>query len=569
MLECLNNKNIFKDINELKKYVKNTNYKYKDQVLSYLVQVLNGKCKLFCDIDVLKNIIDIAIYNQNKSSFLDCINLSIQIYEENMPLEPTNDNLKDFYNFYNALINLNVSNFSEGKQTINTINNIYHSFENKNLFFRLLKEIENNTDIPKERKIYLDCLDWYIEEARIYYHDEYAYLKTLSNLLYNYSDNFDENINLNLEQIRLDKKLAGIYDIDDGKIKELESKIKYLEDMLSKTDKGVNTLNKKYEDLSNNGLPNFKDNIALFNEVFNNQETILTTKLQTINNHFKICTNDHSWLTNDVVNTFGLEYIANTNLNAQTFISYIVNNNLLGKWQELLKINPELSFDTTYLWFNNKTIDILGLDYLAHTTKDTQQTISKYSKRRLNLLKEIITINPNFQFYNYPYLNFYRRKIINYHTTKILGNDYIANTTKNQMLSIMTFYVAKKPHMLLKLKDILTLEPNFAIMVDGFESYQMKNLRYIIDNSSREETIKLLSDKKYCEILLQYHFEFIAELFFLSYNSRTEMLSNSYNNNNYVENYKTLKKFVKKEKKWQLYRKTFPKEKPFGMDIEY
>lgn len=571
MLEHLDSKKIFKDINELKKYIKNINYKYKNQVLLYLNEILSGKCKLYCNIDVLKNIIDIAISHQDNSDFINCIQLSEYLYLKNLPIEPTENLLKEFYNLYDALINFNFNSLVNDKQIINDANNIYHSFENKNLFFQLLKKLEDITNSSITCGDYLFYLRDYIDNSRIYYHDEYTYLKTLNNLLNDYDeDNSDEeNFKLNSNQLRLDKKLAGIYDVDDEKIKELETKIKILENMLSKTDKGVNILNKKYEDLSNNGLPDFKDNIALFNELFNNQETILITKLQSINDNFKILTDDRTWLTNDVVNTFGLKYVANTNFDDQTFINYIVKNNLLEKWQELLKINPELNFETSYFWFNNKTVDILGLDYLAHTTKYTQEQISKYSKRRLNLLKEIIMINPNFQFYNYPYLNSYKRKIINYHTTKTLGIDYIANVNKNQMLSIMTFYVAKKPNMLLKLKEILKLEPNFAIMFDDFTSWGMKNLRYIINNSSREEIIKLLSDKKYCRILIHYNFAFIEELFFLSYNSRTEMLSNSYNKDNYVEDYKTLKKFVIKEKKGKLYRKTFPKNKCHMMDIEY
>lgn len=568
MLEYLDSKKISKDVRELIQYTKNTNYKYKNQVLDYLNTILNGRCTLYCNIDVLKNIIDIAIFNQDSMEFYNCNKIAVYIYNKNVPIEPTKICLKDFYNLYNSLINFKFSDSGEYQPIVDTINDIYHSFENKELFFQLLKEVENIVEVPA-RKNYLCCLDYYIEEARIFYHDEYAYLKTLINLLYAYDDDYNKNINLNHEQIRLDKKLAGIYDIDEEKIKELETKIKLLEDMLEKSNKKINELNKKCDDLGNNNILNFNDNISLFNAIFNSQETILMTKFQTINNNFKIHTDDRLWLTNDVVNTFGLEYVANTNLDDQTFISYIVKNNLLEKWQELLKINSELNFGTSYFWFNNKTIDILGLDYLAHTTKDTQEQISKYSKRRLNLLKEIITINPKFQFYNYPYLNFYKRKIINYHTTKILGMDYIANVNKNQMLSIMTFYVAKKPNMLLKLKEILTLEPNFAIMFDDFNFWGMKNLHYIINNSSREEIIKLLSDKKYCRILTHYNFNFIEELFFLSYNSRTEMLSNSYNNDNYCEDYKTLKKFVRKEKKEKLYHKTFPKNKCHGMDIEY
>lgn len=507
MLNYLDNKTLSKNIKELMHYVKNTNYKYKNEIIHYLTEILNNNYQLYCDIDTFKNILNIIILNNQNSDFLEANILAQHIYKTNVPLEPTDIDLKNFYNLYNVLLKSNYNTIFKSAEMFINISDIYNSFENKNLVLFLFERIGNIPSPKININNCLDCIKDYVIKSRIYYTDEHAYLNVIINLLNSYffnneinSEDYEKNKKLNIEQLRLDKKLAGIYDIDEEKIKELEEKIKILEDKIDKSSKDIFTLNKNSEVLKENSDINFIKNIYLFNKIFNSQEDILITKLQTINPEFKVFTNNKKWFTIYVINTFGFEFVANSNIYQQEFISYIVNNNLLEKWKELLIINPNFNFNENIFWFKEDTIRILGIEYLANTSLNTQRVISEFSNMQLELLKKILSINPKFEFYQYPFLEINYRLIIDNYVFDKLGIEYIANASLEQILTVFAFYHSNCDY-LSKLEKILILNSKFSINFKSNISPTDKSLTTFIKNNNETELIQFLSNENCCRVI--------------------------------------------------------------------
>lgn len=570
MLEYLYDKNTNKKIKELITYINSLNIKGKKEIIDYLTLALKDRYRLYCDIDVFKNIINITLPYLKNNKFIYFNSLAKKLYKTNLPLEPTEIDLKNFYNFYSVLVEFNFIDLLVTDDVIEDCNSIFYSFQNKNLVINLFKEILKKKKInekmdktmPGQIVVNLvkciNDLKIYIYESKMYYNDEYSYLSVIINLLNNYqfSDKISDNKNyLKIEeqnkelinnQLKFDKKLSGIYDVDEEKIQELEKKIKTLESMLLESDKKVKNLNQKCDELNTNGIINFEKNTSLFNELFNSQEAILITKLKTINNEFKVAIDDRNWLTNDVINIFGSTYIANTTYREQNFISYIFNNNLLEKWKELLNINPNLNFNTDYIWFNDETINILGLEYLAHTSWYAQAQIARFSVEELNLLKEILNLNPNFDFHDTFKFSLNYKYIINNNVFKTLGKEYVAYASNDEKFLIYSFHQDEYDN-LLKLKNILNINPNFLINISDYEDIswvKFDSLINFIQNSNEQDIIEFLSNEDYIHKILGSN-DFIEYFCFLSHNSKLKWLSNYTDSYGYDLN--SLKKLEKLE----------------------
>ncbi len=560
MLEYLYGKTLNKDIKELINYVKRTGYKYKNETVDYLTGIINKKYQLYCDINIFKNILNIIMLNQQNSGFIDDNVLAQNLYKTNVPLEPTDTDLKNFYNLYNVLLKSNYNTIFKSFEIFINISNIYNSFENKNIALLLFERIGNIPSPKININGCLDCISDYVIKSRIYYTDEHAYFNAIINLLNSYffdneinTEYYEKNKKLNIEQLKLDKKLAGVYDIDEEKIKELEEKIKILEDKIDKSNKDILTLNQNCEDLKENSGINSNENLSLFNELFNKEESILIAKLKTINNNFKIKISNRDWLTKTVVDTFGFNFVANSDSSEQKFISYIVNNNLLEKWKELFTINPNFTFYSQESWFNDETIRILGIEYLANTSKNTQSVISDFSNDQLELLKNILSINPKFEFYTYPFVIINYNWIIDNYVFDKVGIKYIANASLDQILSVMAFYHHNSDN-LSKLQKVLILKPEFSINFKSSICPLEDGLETFIKNSDEEEIIQFLSSEISCKHIRNKTSQYIECFCALSDASKIKLIMNSTNDDSDYKMLKTLGKLDKAKKLLKVFK---------------
>lgn len=545
-------------LKDLKNNLNISNYNFKKELTDYFSDLKKGKEELFCDINTLEHILKIIV--QRNLNFNDNIFIAKYLYQKNVTYIPEENELKNYLNMFDALSKIISQNDlladSHLESTVENINQIYSLFENKNLVTNLFisKEIKFNirNDIQK-----LLVLKYYIVNSKVYYSDEYCYISNLHSFITKLNNiNFDSNLlqNQNMElinsQINFDKKQAGIYDIDEESIKKslsnldlINKRIEELNNRLNNIDENSETIHEDIKNIKKDFLNDAKNLLENFKE----RKTFKITKKQN-NNYNSIKVNKelidisaYSQEKNLLVTTFSKNYEKifdseflnsltedekkfldklrlknelpilkkalkhyyfneiNTEENWKIYkkinelfkeeidaIPFKHMKNLLkaidGKEylinyiKEILKINPEFQFYyendfSNQPWINLKTFELFDISTIAFADEKKQKLFSNFSlTQQLKKLKKILIVNPNFIDYtgNLHFLIIYNN---------VFTEEEIANFNKEQQLTFAEFTIFNK---LDKLKEILEIKPDFV--ANDFTDYKYFYLSNFMDD---------------------------------------------------------------------------------------
>lgn len=469
-----------KEIKQIYNYVKNNYLLFNEDCIKYLSDVINELQYLFCDVSILRNIINITLSYNTKMEYTDYLFIARKLYSLNVSAIPTENEFKNFFDIYKLVLGIVNSNFiNSGLRNINhiieNVNFIYNLFENKNLIKIIFKEIDSLTiwqfEIPK----LLSHLKNYINKSRMYYNDELVYVSSINNFLdsikFHIEDN-DKIQDLISKQLSFDKRLAGIYDIDEDKIKELEDKTNKLENKLDYLNKSADQNSDSYRQIEEETKKLLDDiskvrkreNAKSFKIVGINEEAErnrLLQKVKKYNKDFRFNITNTMWFCQEVIEKIGIEYVANSyDRFSQSSILIAYQNNQIDELSQVLKLNHNFVLRTPCLLKEN--IKLFEIPFIADNFNGDylQELVLILSlKKETYLLKQILETNPNFKIFDSYFINYINKELI-----ERLTVDYIANSNASQQNTIRYFCNSFK---LSKLIDILKIKPDFYIYTNG------------------------------------------------------------------------------------------------------
>lgn len=532
------NYNKLLDKNRFKNIIKYIKTKNPD---SDLIRILNipkkTKTFSFCNDDILEELCYILLNNIEDDSYYctPLIEMSEKLYNKMIIDE---DNAESVNNYLN-LIKVITKNYDTTERfppvssidiqsdiILNSYYTIYSCFNNKNLAFQFIDYFTKNF----RKEALIEFSNNYVKIARNYYSDEIMFYNTLIKLVDEMikSNNNNNNIpvfnmqkynKIIIEQLNYDKKQAGIYDIDEEKIKKLENSLniytKKVNELINKVNnseksfindenlylKRKNELNSLYEtikkDLSlcneqvkeivllQNDFVNTMQNYQIdskkennyikqpisIEETKNNNKSSMS-KVFELNPNFNVITSDSNWFCNETVNLLGAEYIANlNNFSDQVDIKNIYDSNLLYELKEILDINKNFKFlyDPKH-WFTKEKLKIMDKNIIAFSNKNNQYDFAILEIPKLKIYNELLKINKNFWYELFLYTN----DFFNKENVDILGLTYLANCDKEKQEMIHFFHSNSN---IKKLKRFIDINPNFTLNgLNDFSDYRIKYL---------------------------------------------------------------------------------------------
>lgn len=413
--------------------------------------------------NVIDKLLDILIKTRRIDKFvIKDFQIFNKIYEGCVIDGNSEKELSAYFKLINIYIQIN-KNFDNA--IIDTspplIINAYNLFDDKKKAIQFLLSIIdsiNKFGINNyyDRQYYLSNINQYLLLSRKYYNDEIIYLSRVISQLVNLRQSSSIN-----DLIKHDKKMAGIYDVDEEKINELEAKIVELKSKLESIEESANqnidTYNKIDEKAQTllNSISKFQigDTKRVFkvmglNEKIEQQR--LLNLVKKYNENFKFHITNTSWFCKDVIDKLGVEYIANSQFHIQASIWRAYDNKQIDILKQILKIDN--SFIVYYpIILNKEIIELFGVSTIANTfnNENLQELICKlYEKNEISFLKQLLNVNPNFKFNNY--LKWFNKDVID-----IFGIEFIA---KNFNIDIQKFISWNFSHdsypLLKKINDI-------------------------------------------------------------------------------------------------------------------
>lgn len=351
-----------KQINEIIKLLKTSNYDYKYDAIE---QLQDNREYINLDDDVLLDVVNIII--KNNLIFTDSINNAEELYKKIV----LNKNDEKEYNYFLKVFE-SYNNTDYDEIEINKLTNLFSNENNLMYVLDLFKEIY---EIEKFHDYYGFTKDIYnyIITSRRYYVDEQAFLSSLTSLFNKIKERWDKNIddeidNIIYSHINEDKKVAGIYDIPENELKLLPNRITKLKDEITEIEKRQlsinNTLNK-------------------IEESFNNKVEFLDNKTKTILEEIKMYASD---LENTILNIKQDTLLNNNN----------ESNNKLDLVLEKLQIysNEEIEFDNfNMLDINNELKKLVNLNYEKIKEKyHNNEIVISYENQIKEKIEDIIIL---------------------------------------------------------------------------------------------------------------------------------------------------------------------------------
>ena len=507
-----------KEIKQIYNYVKNNKILFNKDCIEYLDKIIKDKETLFCSISTLKNIIDTTLLCNKNMNSISYIEIAQKLYELNVSLIATEDELKNFFNIYKLVIDLeNYNHINMNKFFLEDVNFIYNSFENKTLVRIIFNKIESLSMNKAESITMFYSLRNYLSNSHMFYSDEMVYISSINNFLenikphINHDDKIEELMN---NQLNFDKKIAGIYDVDENKMQKLEEKIIELESRLEGLKKNADQNSDSYKQVEEEAkkllgdISKFK--VSETKKVFKiagiseeAERKVLLQKAKRYDRNFQLRTNDTRWFCQEVIDKLGIEFIVKS---SQSFICDIYKKGLINELSDILKINPNFCLESSE-WFDEEIIEMFDLELIAAKFNENVQDFISYNfnKKQRSLLKKIIDINPNFitqiaTLERVPYIN-----------VEITDLEYIAHIDIDRVKTCEYFSSCNKTS---KLADILKTNNTFFIndyigCIDNYNSVYLKNeiIKCIIDKLDIHEIIKMFDNnsmnyKKLCNCLI-------------------------------------------------------------------
>ncbi len=467
-------KTLKKEIKEIYNYINKNPLLFNKDSIKYLSDIIGGKQQLFCNTYTLKSIISITLSCDKHMVDTDYLSVAKKLYELNVSAIETNDEINNFLNIYKLILGIDCYNLISDQYKknclIDNINFIYNSFENKNLVRIIFHEIDLLLISKKDRPEIFSYLKKYISQSRMYYSDELLYVSSINNFLNKIAYCINDAIILGCiieEQLSFDKRLAGVYDIDEKKIKELEEKIFELADKLGSIEKDAEKNSNNYAKIESKSKEILSDiekykTVKTGNryKIVNNEELErknLLYKIRMRNTNFNLKTSDTRWLCKEVIDKLGIKYIANSSHSQQESIDIAYKNNQLETLCQILKLNPDFILLSPIL-LTKEIVESFDFHLIANVFIRDVQTfvVNLFNIGEITALKEILKINPNYNLLD-TYINQY---IINKKVIEQFSVEYVANCSNESKHTIFYFSMANE---LSKLVDIFKIEPNFYI----------------------------------------------------------------------------------------------------------
>lgn len=483
---------------KIKQYIEKSKYKYKKELIEFA-----SKNKYAFEENVLFDMVKIVIDNNYP---IDEIDKAASFYN----IAYNND-----YNSYNMFLKLFEKQLSDDA-TLDGYKLIYGLFNDKNNIIFFIDELE---DLKSD---YLKTfLYQYIVQARRYYLDEKAFLSSVSSLIdvvNNIPSNLryfeiDEKVNKILnKRLEEDKLMAGLYPINEEKIKEQQEKLNEITKNYELLKEQYNDMSKKIED--NLYEPTVKENDSKKSTVkedidLNKKAAEILNSILTNLNIEKVKLTDNNkiestnkFILNEIKAELKEKGIDDNRIIILTHMYYAVYNDNYDLFKEL--INRDIS------WENFGPLTLLDQTYSEYFDKDTYMSFLKsdsklhmlihfINDKEVNLLKQIIDINKDFEFPNIP----------SYHNSDSLkelinmfGINRVASCDKYFLNVLKSLYSDSKKYYLKKVYDI---NPNFIpycddILVDNY-LYKIDEVAYFDEKKQRianEFIYKFEKDKYSC-----------------------------------------------------------------------
>lgn len=434
---------------------------------------------LFCHLshlslppNVVDKLLDISIKRGRINGALFIIDYSNfnHIYKICAIDEDDEQDLNIFFKLIDVYFIINETYNLINKESTELIINAYNLFDDKKKTFKVLLSIIEMMDQLKNQlkfdddklKNYLANIDQYLRSSRKYYNDEVIYLSRIMSSLFILRKNNSFN---NL--IGYDEKTAGIYNVDEDKIKELEDKISELENKLESIEenanKNIETYNKIDEkagnllsDISKYQIEDRKKTFKISNKNKTDEKERLLRLVRKHNINFQFHIDNENWFCKEVIDKLGIEYIADSFHSEQHSISIAYDNDQIDTLSQILKINNSfIVFDSIIL--NQEIIELFGIDMIANTfyTSTMQDLISTlYEKKEINFLKKLLEINPHFKFYEIT--DWFNKNVID-----IFGIEFIAKNFSEYTQGFIYWNFSSVSYAILK--EINDINPKFIV----------------------------------------------------------------------------------------------------------
>lgn len=441
--------NIQKDNKRFKQiinYVNNSNYIFKEEIIKNLENLRKTNQLGFCNDNLLEEIIYIilkSVTNENDvRGWLCYFDLAKILYNENI-INDDNEEIENFIKLFKIVINFFSAekmkydvNTYEDKISIKNISSIYDSFDNKNNVNIIIQSI-NRKQYPK---ILLKELNNYINYSRVYFADERSFYVHIKNILGKITElpedvtEFQNNINkIFNEQKSFLEKNAGIYDIEETKLKELEEKEKILTSKLENIEKDITKEEDKYlklkDEISNmlNETEAYKRKKYIIRKIPDSNEYIqLLRHVRKYNKDFKIQTQSDLWFNKEVAKLFGYNFIALSNRPIQQNIEAFYMNNMINIYRDLITINPEFIIEPLNMitYMDEIILKTFSIEFVAKNFNNSyiqKLIVGLITKNQFQILKKLYEINPNFKLYR-PLGNYIDEELFKYINIKTFAN---------------------------------------------------------------------------------------------------------------------------------------------------
>lgn len=385
--------------------IKNKTYKDRDKMIDYIKR--NKSISIY-DEDILVDILTVII--ENDYSFNEAITSSMEIYNivvyDKNNIEQKSLFLKIFTQYLqNSHIFYNLEYFKY----------IYPVFENKEFILGILSALHNqelftltNNGVLSFKEGLFQKIYDYILEARKFYVDENAFYTQVISIIIkikNVSHNINEVDKIISNSISMDKKIAGIYDIDEEKIDGIASKTSTMENKQNNLEEQLNYSIDHY----NRSFTNIGEKIdryeVLSQSIIDELKKYKDELLSTVNSS---CLNNPNSMKNDVEyesKTDSLDYIEQRKIDL--FINNFLTNMKVYINKEITKLlNDTLVIDEKFKEEIRKYIIIEKGDLTI--SEINQKYLYKYYyalyNDSLNIYEEILN-SVGIEYIKYYYFN--------------------------------------------------------------------------------------------------------------------------------------------------------------------
>lgn len=432
--------------------------------------------------------------------------------------------LIDIYMYINKL-----HNHSINSKTSSLLINVYNLFDDKKKSFQTLSamiDIITKFKIEKEHLLkYLANINQYLLSSRKYYSDEVIYLSRLISELepiLNSDDLIDD-------LIKQDKKIAGIYDIDEERIDNIEKKLNEFDKQIQNLDNKINSLLSSSDDIEkdineysvkikkelieykkeilNEINPSYKKNnnqkVSKENEISNYSllnDFLLQLKNKNIRIYDSVVKANKWFYSDEVINLFGANFLLNLNYYEYSILTEFYNANGLNILKKIIDYNNSfmenfsfylLNFSYPSNFFKCNFLSIINkISIKKFANLNTNQLCCIFelvdNNALLNKMIQILQLNPKIAFNDY-----YIIELLECFDAKFLAN---ADSELQRTFEILGYDFDK-------LKEILEINPSFRIFVAKFDINVMNILGKEIvafSDKKRQNTINLFNYNENC-----------------------------------------------------------------------